>query len=74
MEGNKDFKQYMIQQQRIIQKQQEQIQSLLQSQQKEDLNKASQEPYRKKKEHQRNLPKSYFIFGTEKLLKMLDLQ
>lgn len=51
MEGNRDFKQYMIQQQRIIQKQQSQIQALLQAQQKEDLNKASQEPYRKKKEH-----------------------
>ena len=65
MEGNKDFKQYMIQQQRIIQKQQEQIQSLLQSQQKEDLNKASQEPYRKKKEHKLKID-PYKILGISK--------
>lgn len=39
MEGNREYKQYLLQQQRIIQQQQEQIQSLLNKQQKEDMQK-----------------------------------
>lgn len=37
MEGNREYKQYLLQQQRIIKQQQEQIQSLLNKQQKEDI-------------------------------------
>jgi curved DNA-binding protein CbpA len=42
MEDNREYKQYLLQQQRIIQKQQEQIQSLLNKQQKEDMQKTTE--------------------------------
>lgn len=42
MEGNREYKLYLLQQQRIIKQQQEQIQSLLNKQQKEDIQKTTE--------------------------------